>query len=230
MEDVDDLVEELEALLLQHLLDEDVVLQLDHAEDHVDAVAGDHDLERPIAGGHVVADDERAQLPKAHLEELADSKDGLLELNGLQLVLGLKVDLVVREDGRVGLLEGVVGELLDDADHLGDGQDDDLVGVAREHERADAHDYAGEDGRLELQLRVLDRVARHVVARIGNQVLALGDGAAAALEGLVGHQLHLHHSQRAVLVGDSESRAVRVLLPEDLLLTLLDRAVLSVAL
>jgi len=78
------------------------------------------------------------------------------------------VIIILRDLGRLGPLEWVVCERLNDANLLLNGNDDNLLGVVREGERGNCQYYAGENRRCEIELSLLTLLALNVVSHIAN--------------------------------------------------------------
>lgn len=217
MQNVHNLIQEKDTLLLKGISHLNVVAQLDSTENDVSSVARNHDLELPITLRNCVTDNPGAKLSEAHLEQFSNSINCLLQLHRLDLSLGFEIDLFVCENRLLGLLQGVIGQLLDDPDHLGDRLNDHLLCVCREHQRASRHHDAGEDRRDKLVLGVLDLLFADVEPGVGHQLAAVLDCSVCAPSRLETNQLHLVVTEVAWLVRDTESRAEWVLLPVDLL-------------
>lgn len=200
MNDSNNLVEEDYAFFLKHIWDLNVVVDFDSAEDDVSTVTGDHDFKLTITLGDRVADDHGTKLAKAHLEEFSNPVDCFLKFNRLYLVFSFELQFLQREDRLLRSLKRVISQLLDDADHLGDWLDDNLLGVCRKHQGTEGHYDASKDSGHKGILSILNLLLSDVESSIGCQQLAVLDGFISALFGLVADQFHLLDSECTVVI------------------------------
>lgn len=112
-------------------------------------MAGDHDVCGAVSSVLLVSHNNSTQLPKRHLQEVAYPKDRLLQLSRLHLAFRLLAVFVVKL-GRFWLFQRIICQSLDNANHFGDGQDNQLLGVICEHDCTCAQNDAGKDSRHEL--------------------------------------------------------------------------------
>jgi hypothetical protein len=150
--DPDNFVQKLRNLGFQCFSDIDEGVDADNQEDRVDSVSWNHNLETAIARRNILTDDHGSQLAKGHLKQISNPENGFLKLHGLQLIWILLFILCLHfvEARRLGLLQGIVGQGLDDRDHFRDWSDHDLLRIVLEEQGAGREDDASEDCGKEL--------------------------------------------------------------------------------
>lgn len=188
------LVKELNALFLKNFSRCDVVLQFDNAENHISSVSRNHDFKLSVSFRNSIADYECSKLAKAHLEQFTYPEYCFLQFYRFYRAVCLVRNFVFSENGRFWFLERIISQLLDDANHAGDWDDDDLLSVTRKSKWTNSHNYASKDCCLESKLGLYDDWVSNVESSVSNQLSAVWNFTSSALIGLVADKLHLIYS------------------------------------
>ena len=88
MENDHDIVEELDVLSLEYFRDLNVVLKLNNTEDDIQLVSWNHNFKWTVTWVYIFIDDKRSKLSIAHLKQLTNPVNSLLELDCLDIIFG----------------------------------------------------------------------------------------------------------------------------------------------
>ena len=119
---------------------------------------------------------------------------------------------------KIGSLKGIISKLFDNADHFGDWQNDNPVGIVGEHERSHGHEKTGKDGFSKLVLCTKNGGGTNVKSRIGNQIFTVRIlfFFSGALSWPIADKKHFILSENAWLIRYHEPCTVFMLFPKEI--------------